>query len=79
MVDDWFDVGTGLVLKETRTIGLRVGSPFVGDLSYIDVSRVRPPVDHPRPLTAPDRSGADVGVGDHSDSDITSDLSIELI
>ena len=38
MVEDWFDVDTGLVLKETRNIGLRVGSPFIGDLSYIDVS-----------------------------------------
>ncbi|HVF13881.1 MAG TPA: hypothetical protein VM942_04735 [Acidimicrobiales bacterium] len=38
VVDDWFDVRTGLVLRETRAIGLRVGSPFVGDLSYIDVS-----------------------------------------
>ncbi|MEA2715815.1 MAG: hypothetical protein QOI99_132 [Actinomycetota bacterium] len=38
VVDDWFDVATGLVLRETRTIGLRVGSPFVGDISYIDVS-----------------------------------------
>ncbi|MEA2685218.1 MAG: hypothetical protein QOE93_413, partial [Actinomycetota bacterium] len=38
VVDDWFALDTGLVLRETRTIGLRVGSPFVGDLSYIDVS-----------------------------------------
>jgi len=38
VVDDWFDAATGLVLRETRSIGLRVGSPFVGDLSYIDVS-----------------------------------------
>ncbi len=38
VVDDWFDPVTGLVLRETRSIGLRVGSPFVGDLSYIDVS-----------------------------------------
>lgn len=38
VVDDWFDPTTGLVLRETRSIGLRVGSPFIGDLSYIDVS-----------------------------------------
>jgi hypothetical protein len=38
VVEDWFDVASGLVVRETRTIGLRVGSPFVGDLSYIDVS-----------------------------------------
>ena len=38
VVEDWFDVDTGLVLKETRNIGLRVGSPFIGDISYIDVS-----------------------------------------
>lgn len=38
VVEDWFDPATGLVLRETRAIGLRVGSPFVGDLSYIDVS-----------------------------------------
>jgi hypothetical protein len=38
VVDDWFHVGTGLVLRETREIGLRVGSPFIGDLAYIDVS-----------------------------------------
>jgi hypothetical protein len=38
VVEDWFDVGTGLVLRETRNIGLRVGSPFIGDISYIDVS-----------------------------------------
>ncbi len=38
VVEDWFDVETGLVLRETRNIGLRVGSPFIGDLSYIDVS-----------------------------------------
>ena len=38
VVDDWFDPRTGLVLMERRNIGLRVGSPFVGDLSYIDVS-----------------------------------------
>ena len=38
VVEDWFDPDTGLVLKETRNIGLRVGSPFIGDISYIDVS-----------------------------------------
>ncbi len=38
VVDDWFDAETGLVLRETRNIGLRVGSPFIGDLSYLDVS-----------------------------------------
>lgn len=38
VVDDWFDPRTGLVLVERRNIGLRVGSPFVGDLAYIDVS-----------------------------------------
>lgn len=38
-VEDWFDIETGLVLKETRNIGLRVGSPFIGDLGYIDVSQ----------------------------------------
>ncbi len=38
VVDDWFALDTGLVLRETRNIGLRVGSPFIGDLSYIDVS-----------------------------------------
>lgn len=38
VVDDWFQVGTGLVLKEARAIGLRVGSPFVGHLTYVDVS-----------------------------------------
>jgi hypothetical protein len=38
VVDDWFQPGTGLVLRETRNIGLRVGSPFIGDLSYIDIS-----------------------------------------
>ncbi len=40
-VDDWFDPVTGLVLREERNIGLRVGSPFVGQLSYIDVSGYR--------------------------------------
>ncbi len=38
VVDDWFDPRTGLVLVERRNIGLRVGSPFVGELAYIDVS-----------------------------------------
>lgn len=37
-VDDWFDLTTGLVLREQRNIGLKVGSPFVGDVTYIDVS-----------------------------------------
>lgn len=38
VVDDWFEPDTGLVLKEKRAIGLRVGSPFVGRLTYVDVS-----------------------------------------
>lgn len=38
IVDDWFDPTTGLVLREERNIGLKVGSPFVGDVTYIDVS-----------------------------------------
>jgi hypothetical protein len=38
VVEDWFDVETGLVLRETRNIGLRVGSPFIGDIAYLDVS-----------------------------------------
>ncbi len=38
VVDDWFDPATGLVLRERREIGLRVGSPFVGQLGYTDVS-----------------------------------------
>lgn len=38
VVDDWFDPSTGLVLKEKRAIGLRVGSPFVGDIDYVDES-----------------------------------------
>ena len=38
VVDDWFDLRTGLVLRETRNIALRVGSPFVGSLDYRDVS-----------------------------------------
>ena len=37
-VEDWFDPANGLVLKEKRSIGLRVGSPFVGRLDYIDQS-----------------------------------------
>ena len=38
VVDDWFDPATGLVLREKRAIGLRVGSQFVGRLTYSDVS-----------------------------------------
>jgi hypothetical protein len=38
VVHDWFDPSTGLVLRETRDIALRVGSPFVGVLDYRDVS-----------------------------------------
>ncbi|MGH9190594.1 MAG: hypothetical protein ACRD0Q_11275 [Acidimicrobiales bacterium] len=38
VVDDWFDPATGLVLKESRNIALRVGSPFIGSVGYIDVS-----------------------------------------
>lgn len=38
VVDDWFDPTTGLVLREKREIGLRVGSPFVGDVGYTDSS-----------------------------------------
>jgi hypothetical protein len=37
-VDDWFDPVSGLVLQETRNIGLKVGSAFVGEVTYIDVS-----------------------------------------
>jgi hypothetical protein len=37
-VDDWFEPSTGLVLRETRVIGLRVGSPFVGSVGYTDNS-----------------------------------------
>ncbi|MGH9222585.1 MAG: hypothetical protein ACRD2W_02010, partial [Acidimicrobiales bacterium] len=37
-VEDWFHPANGLVLREKRTIGLRVGSPFVGRLDYIDQS-----------------------------------------
>ena len=38
VVDDWFDPATNLVLREERHIGLRVGSPFVGRLTYADNS-----------------------------------------
>ncbi|PZR80991.1 MAG: hypothetical protein DLM65_06895 [Candidatus Aeolococcus gillhamiae] len=38
VVDDWFEPATGLVLREERHIGLRVGSPFVGHLTYADNS-----------------------------------------
>jgi len=38
VVEDWFDPATGLVLKETRNIGLRVGSVFVGKIDYVDIS-----------------------------------------
>ncbi|HEX2274377.1 MAG TPA: hypothetical protein VHG90_10945, partial [Acidimicrobiales bacterium] len=38
VVDDWFDPATGLVLREERHIGLKVGSPFVGRLTYADNS-----------------------------------------
>ena len=38
VVDDWFQPETGLVLKERRAIGLRVGSPFVGSVGYVDTS-----------------------------------------
>lgn|GEM_PF-2351456 len=41
VVDDWFDKETGLVLRETRNIGLRVGSPFIGDIAYLDVSEYK--------------------------------------
>ncbi|MGQ0743061.1 MAG: hypothetical protein ACT4OS_01715 [Acidimicrobiales bacterium] len=41
VVDDWFDPRTGLVLREDRNIGLRTGSPFVGQVAYIDVSAYR--------------------------------------
>jgi hypothetical protein len=37
-VDDWFAPDTGLVLHEHREIGLRVGSPFVGSVAYVDSS-----------------------------------------
>ncbi len=38
VVDDWFAPTDGLVLREERHIGLRVGSPFVGRLTYADNS-----------------------------------------
>ena len=38
VVDDWFHPTTGLVLREQRSIGLRVGSPFVGSVGYVDTS-----------------------------------------
>jgi hypothetical protein len=38
IVEDWFDPSTGLLLKETRNIALRVGSQFVGRLDYTDRS-----------------------------------------
>jgi hypothetical protein len=38
VVEDWFHPETGLVLRETRAIGLRVGSPFVGRIDYVDRS-----------------------------------------
>jgi hypothetical protein len=38
VVEDWFDPSTGLVLREKRVIGLRVGSPFVGAVGYTDNS-----------------------------------------
>jgi hypothetical protein len=38
VVDDWFDPSTGLLLRETRAIALRVGSQFVGRLNYTDTS-----------------------------------------
>jgi len=38
VVDDWFDPASGLLLREKRSIALRVGSPFVGRLSYTDAS-----------------------------------------
>jgi len=38
VVDDWFAPADGLVLREERHIGLRVGSPFVGRLTYADNS-----------------------------------------
>jgi hypothetical protein len=39
VVDDWFHPDSGLVLREQRSIGLRVGSPFVGSVAYIDTSQ----------------------------------------
>jgi len=38
VVDDWFDPGTGLLLREKRSIALKVGSQFVGRLTYTDAS-----------------------------------------
>jgi len=37
-VEDWFDPASSLVLEESRRIGLRVGSVFVGKVDYVDVS-----------------------------------------
>jgi hypothetical protein len=37
-VDDWFNAANGLVLRESRNIGLKVGSVFVGDVTYVDIS-----------------------------------------
>ncbi|MEW6153952.1 MAG: hypothetical protein AB1673_08200 [Actinomycetota bacterium] len=39
-VEDWFHPGNGLLLRETRTIGLDVGSGFVGRMAYIDQSEI---------------------------------------
>jgi hypothetical protein len=41
VVDDWFDPVWGVVLHERRAIGLKVGSQFVGRLTYADVSDLR--------------------------------------
>jgi hypothetical protein len=38
VVDDWFSAINGLVLREKRIIGLKVGSPFVGRIDYVDQS-----------------------------------------
>jgi len=38
VVEDWFHPETGLVLAETRSIALEIGSPFVGRLDYADTS-----------------------------------------
>jgi len=38
VVDDWFDPATGLLLREKRSIALKVGSQFVGRLTYTDAS-----------------------------------------
>lgn len=40
VVDDWFDSGTGLVLREHREVGLRFGSPFGGHITYTDKSEM---------------------------------------